>query len=70
VIDRILRGDDEKGRLQGIGLSVRGDAPLGHGFQQRRLRPWRGAIDFVGEQRLGKDRAGTEFEFGGLLIEN
>ena len=50
--------------------SVDGDAPFGHRFQQRGLRPRRGAVDFVGQHDLREERAGAKLELGGLWIEN
>ena len=61
VIDRVLRGDDEERRFERVGLAVGGDAPLGHRFEQGRLRARRGAVDFVGRAASGRKsgRGGT-----------
>jgi len=53
-----------------MGDAVCGHLKLLHGFQQRRLRARRGAVDFVGQNNLGENRAGPEFEFRTLLIKD
>jgi hypothetical protein len=40
-----------------------------HGFEQRALRLWRGAVDLVGENQLREDRAGLELELAGIPPE-
>src|SRR5207245_131714 len=62
VIDRVLRGDDEEGRLEGIRLAVDGDAAFGHRLQEGRLRARRGAVDLVGQDDLREDRPGAKLE--------
>jgi len=58
----VLRGDHEERIVQAVRGAVHGDLPLAHRLQQRRLRAWRGAIDLVGEQHVGEDRALVEAE--------
>ncbi len=70
MINRVLGGDEKEGRRQIIIDAVGGDFPLGHRLQQGGLRARRGAVDFVGQHDLGKERAGAELEIGGLGIEN
>jgi hypothetical protein len=38
------------------------DTAFLHGFEERRLRPWRRAIDFVGEHDVREDRSALEDE--------
>ncbi len=33
-----------------------------HGLEQGRLGLWRGAVDFVGQQKIGEDGPGLEIE--------
>src|SRR5215470_5589660 len=47
-------------------MHVDGDLAVVHGFKQRGLRFGRGAVDLVGEQDVGEDRAALEFE---LLLD-
>ena len=70
VINRVLGGDEKKGRRQIIIDAVGGDFLFRHRLQQRGLRAGRGAVDFIGQHDLGEERAGPELEVGGLGIEN
>ena len=45
-----------------MSLAADGNLLLGHSFQQRRLRFRRRAVDFVGQQHVGEDRAANELE--------
>ena len=47
-------------------LAVDGDLRFVHGFEQGGLRLRRGAVDLVGQQDVGEDGAGLEFE---LLLD-
>lgn len=40
-----------------MGLAFDGDLLFFHGFQQRTLRLGAGAVDFIGQQHLGEQRA-------------
>ncbi len=68
MLDRILRRDDEEwiGKRQASLLDA--DHALAHRFEQRRLRFRRRTIDLVGEENIGEDRAGNEFEFLLILV--
>ena len=68
MLDRVLRGDDEKRLRQRERFTVDGDLRFVHGFEKRGLRARRGAIDFVGEDDIGEDRAGTKFKIARLGI--
>ena len=58
-LDRVLRGEDEEGRGDGVARPADGHLPLGHDLEQGRLHlGWR-AVDLVGEHEVGHDR--TEF---------
>ena len=70
VVDGVLGGDDHERRLERVALAVHGDTLLGHRFQQGGLGPRRGPVDFIGQHRLGKDRAGPELEISRLLVED
>ena len=63
----VLSSNDEKGIGKLPRDAVDGDLAFIHCFQQRRLRAGRGAIDFVGEKEVGKDRSGNEIEVATLL---
>src|SRR6056297_309743 len=45
-----------------MGMTVHAYLLFGHGFEQRALGAWRGAVDLVGQYDVGKDRTRTEFE--------
>ena len=62
VLDRILCGNDKKRVGQRKRFAVDGDLRIVHRFEQRGLRARGGAVDFVGENDVGKDRALTEFK--------
>ena len=47
-------------------MYVNGDLPVIHGFEQSGLRLGRRAVDLVGKQDIGEDRATLEFE---LLLD-
>ena len=47
-------------------LAVERDLAFVHGFEQCRLRFGRSAVDLIGQQNVGKHRAGFEFE---LLLD-
>jgi hypothetical protein len=66
----VLGGDHEEGVGQHPRLSLGGDLMLFHGLEQRALRLWRGAIDLVGENDLGEDRAGVKLERSAVPVEN
>ena len=57
LLDRVLRGQDEEGLGQLVGRVADGDLPFLHGFEQGALHLGRGAVDFVGEDEVGEDRA-------------
>ena len=61
-LDRILRRQHEERRRQRPRLAERRHAPFLHRFEQRRLGLRRGAVDLVGQQQVGEDRAGVEHE--------
>ena len=63
VLDGVLRGEHEKGLGQRMRVVVHGDLRFVHRFEQRGLRLRRGAVDFVGHDDVGEDRAGLELEF-------
>jgi len=44
--------------------------PLLHGFQQCRLHLWWRPVYLIGQEDVGEGRAGAEFKFARLLIED
>ena len=62
AIGVVLSRDDEEWLGQRPGDTIERDLMLIHALEQGALDARRGAIDFVGEQAVGKDRAGDEFE--------
>ena len=59
-LDRVLRGEHEERLFERIRAALHGHAVLLHGFEQRRLRLGRRAVDFVGQDDVREDRAGRE----------
>ncbi len=59
-LDRILRREHEERLLERVGAPLDRDAMFLHGFEQRRLRLGRRAVDFVGQHDVGEDRPGRE----------
>ncbi len=70
VVNRVLGGDEKEGRGQIIIDAVGGDLAFGHGFEQGGLGARGGAVDFVGQDDLGEERAGAELELGRLRVED
>ena len=68
VLDRVLGGGDHERVGQRPGRAVDGDLPLLHRLQQRGLGLGRGAVDLVGEQQVGEDRARAERELRGAGV--
>ena len=73
-LDRVLRGQHEERRRQLVLMAAHGAGKLLHGFEQRRLRLGRRAVDFVGQQDVAEDRAGHEgpaaMAGGGILLDD
>ena len=59
-LDRILRGQHEERLAERMRRAAHRHGMLLHGFEQRRLRLRRRAVDFVGQQDVGEQRAGHE----------
>src|ERR1700747_421219 len=68
MLDGVLRGDNEKRLRKGESLAVNGELRFVHGFEKCGLRARGGAINFVGKDHVGENRAGTEFKFAGFGI--
>ena len=71
LLDGVLRGEDEERLREPVLLAAGGDLMLLHGFQQRGLGFGGRAVDFVGEDHVGKDRTADEAEgaaAGGLVF--
>ena len=70
VLDGILSGQHHERAQQRARLAVHRDLALAHGFQQRGLGTGRGPVDLIGQQNVGKGRAGHELKGACLLIED
>ena len=57
LVERVLRGEHQERVGQRIGRVADGDLALLHGFEQGALHLGRGAVDFVGEDEVGEERA-------------
>ena len=57
LLDRVLRGQDEEGVGQAVPLAADGDLALLHRLEEGRLGLGRGAVDLVGQDDVGEDRA-------------
>ena len=62
LLDRVLRGDHHEGVGQRPRGALGGHLPFLHRLQQRRLRLGRRAVDLVGQEEVGEDRALAEPE--------
>ena len=70
LVRRVLRGDDEEGARQRVGLPFGGDLALFHRFEQRALRLGCGAVDLVGQHQLGEHGAWQEAECALVALED
>ena len=70
LLDGILRGQHEERFVELVGLVADGDLLFLHGFEQRALHLGGRAVDFVGEDEVGEDRAFARGEAAGLRIVN
>jgi hypothetical protein len=59
-----------KGGRQRVGGVVDRDLALAHGLEQRRLGARRGAVDLVGQDDVGEDRAVAQLEGLGRRVED
>ena len=70
LLDGILRGQHEERFLELERLFADGDLFFLHGFEQRALHLGGRAVDFVGQDEVGEDRAFARGEAAGLRIVN
>ena len=70
LLDRILRGEHQERFVELVSLVANGDLFFLHRFEQRALHLGRRAVDFVGEDEIGEDRAFARGEAAGLRIVN
>ena len=68
MLHRVLRRDHHERLLQRVGSAVDGHLQLIHGFEQRRLRLGRRAIDLVGQQEMREHRPALELELLGVRV--
>ena len=57
LLDRVLGGHDQERLGQAVGVVADGDLVLLHGLEQGRLHLGRRAVDLVGQEQVGEDRA-------------
>ena len=62
MLYRILCGDYQEWLRKRIRMHVHRYLALIHRFKEGRLRLWCGAVDFVRQQNIGKDRAALKLE--------
>ena len=62
ILNRVFSREHGKNRRQLMSFAVDRHLPLFHCFQQSGLRLGRRAIDFVGQQYVGEDRALAQIE--------
>ena len=62
LLERVLGGQNVERRRQVVAHAGDGDVVLLHRLEQRRLGARAGAVDLVGHEKLGEDRAGDEAE--------
>src|SRR6266481_4266998 len=70
LFNRILRRNDKKRSGQMKAVIPDGYPALLHGFEQRALDFGRGAINFVCQKQVGKDRTAVGAKFPCALVEN
>jgi len=63
LLQRVLRGQHEEWLGQHVHPPAGADLPLLHGFQHRGLGLGRCAVDFIGQQHIGKNRPGQKAIF-------
>ena len=69
-LEWVLCSEDGEEVVEDVGFAVDGDLALFHAFEQRGLGARGHAVDFVGEEELGEDRATVEGELTGLEGKN
>ena len=70
VLDRVLRRQHDERRREHARLAFARHLPLLHRLEQRGLRLRWGAVDLVGEEEVGEDRARHELELRAALVED
>ena len=70
VLDRVLGREDDERRLEQVRDAFDRHLPLLHRLEQRRLCLRRRAVDLVGEEQIGEDRARAELELALPLVED
>ncbi len=66
--DRVLRRQHQEWVGHAEGLAADGHLALLHHFQQGALHLGRGAVDLIGQQQVGEDRAERGVELAGFLV--
>ena len=67
-LDRVLGGQHQERVGHHEGLAPDGHLVLLHHFEQGALHLGRGAVDLIGQQQVGEDRAERGVELAGLLV--
>ena len=57
LLDGILSGQDEEGKIKGIGYPSCRHLVLLHRLKESRLSLGRSSIDLIGQKNIGKDRS-------------
>ena len=68
VLDRVLGRKHDERVGQGLLAALHGHAPFLHRLQQRRLDLGRRAVDLIGQQHVGEDRAPADPELARLEV--
>ena len=66
-LDGILGGENEEGSDERMDCAVDRDVVFFHGLEQAGLGSWRGAIDLIAEEDIGKNRPSAERKVVSIL---
>src|SRR5437763_12482578 len=69
-LNGVLSSEHSKKFRKAICSAINADLAFFHGFKQGRLGAWRHAVNFVGQQQIGKQWATMQREDTGRKIEN
>src|SRR6056297_2411722 len=62
LLDGILGGEDQKGKIEIVGRTAGGDAIFSHGLQESSLSLGRGSVDLVCQKKVRKNGTLEEFK--------
>ena len=69
ILNRVLSGEHGENGGERMAFTINGHLPLLHRLQQCGLGFRRSAIDFVGQQDVGEDRAPPQVEAGVAMLK-